>query len=197
MFAFVRRIAKLFTSWSDTTPTQNMAATLSLEPVRRIRGGKRASLRGCRGSLAYRLFSRPALGAGLVASRQTFVRRCHAAGDERRARRPDAEPNRPPAAVVDQNDLPPSGIRSSRSGLRYSRVRSAHSGMPLRKVQFFGRSAMKEPDHRQRQLLRARNSGHAAAAPPSSVINSRRPCRTWEVPPFGITAWSACHRGGR
>ena len=26
---------------------------------------------------SYRLFSRPALGAGLVALRQTFVRRCH------------------------------------------------------------------------------------------------------------------------
>ena len=36
-----------------------------------------ASGRHCRGSLAYRLFSRPALGAGLVALRQTFVRRCH------------------------------------------------------------------------------------------------------------------------
>ena len=30
-----------------------------------------------RGLLGYRLFSRPALGAGLVAFRQTFVRRCH------------------------------------------------------------------------------------------------------------------------
>jgi hypothetical protein len=79
MFAFVRRIAKLFTSWSDTTPTQNMAATLSLEPVRRIRGGKRASLPRFIGISTFYI-SRPALGAGLVASRQTFVCRCQGVG---------------------------------------------------------------------------------------------------------------------
>jgi hypothetical protein len=39
------------------------------------------------GSLAYRLFSRPALGAGLVALRQTFVRRCHGGLGSFRARR--------------------------------------------------------------------------------------------------------------
>ena len=36
------------------------------------------------------------------------------------------------------------------------------------------RCGVEEPDHRHRRLLRARRSGRAAAAPPSSVMNSRR-----------------------
>jgi len=43
-------------------------------------GGKRPAFitRGCPAvHWHYRLFSRPALGAGLVALRQTFVRRCY------------------------------------------------------------------------------------------------------------------------
>jgi hypothetical protein len=38
----------------------------------------------------------------------------------------------------------------------------------------FRQSAVEEPDHRHRRLLRARRERHPAAAPPSSVMNSRR-----------------------
>ena len=36
-----------------------------------------------------------------------------------------------------------------------------------------GRGAVQKPDHRHPRLLRARPSGHAAAAPPRCVMNAR------------------------
>ena len=38
----------------------------------------------------------------------------------------------------------------------------------------FGRAVAEKPDHRQRRLLRARRERPSAAAPPRSVMNSRR-----------------------
>ena len=71
-------------------------------------------------------------------------------------------------------DPPPSDIRSPRSDLRHSRLPSGLGGTrPRRRVSLW-RCAVEEPDHRHRRLLRARRERPRAAAPPISVMNSRR-----------------------
>ena len=84
-------------------------------------------------------------------------------------------PGRPPAPADDRAGSRPNGIRSLRSRLRHSRSlrpcemrRSGPSGSS-------GRSGSARRSRRIRSACCARAaSGHAAAAPPSSVMNSRR-----------------------
>ena len=92
-----------------------------------------------------------------------------------RSRRPVGERVRPLAPAADRLGPPPSGIRSSRSGPRCSRLFGKPPAKPVRGgARGIGRTGMEEPDHRHRLLLRARRERPDAVAPPRSVMNSRR-----------------------
>ena len=83
--------------------------------------------------------------------------------------------NRPPAPAAGRIALPPSGIRSRRSGPRRSpaSVKAlAERGHEVRASA--SDRAVEEADHRHRRLLRAHAKRPRAAAPPRSVMNSRR-----------------------
>ena len=69
---------------------------------------------------------------------------------------------------------PPHGIRSRRSGPREACFLQAlaERGHEVRRGS--GRRAAEKPDHRHRWLRARAASGHPAATPPSSVMNSRR-----------------------
>ena len=68
----------------------------------------------------------------------------------------------------------PSGIRSRHSRPRHSRSPSDLGEMRADDPHNVRRSGCEKPDHRHRRLLRTRRKRPRAAAPPSSVMNSRR-----------------------
>ena len=93
----------------------------------------------------------------------------------RRSPRPDGEPGRPPAPAAGHIGPRPSGIRSPRSGPRHNPISFRPWRNPRRD------SAMPSGDWLLRNPITGiagccarAASGHAAAAPPSSVMNSRR-----------------------
>ena len=96
----------------------------------------------------------------------------------RRSRRPAGEPNRPPAPAADPFDSRPSGIRSPRSRPRHSRSPSGPGeiradGRPTRQAIW----GLRNPITGIAGCCARAASGHAAA-PPSSVMNSRRLTRS-------------------
>ena len=79
------------------------------------------------------------------------------------------------APAVDHIDPPPSGIRSPHSGLRHSRFRSGPAeSAAIRRAALSGDALLRNPITGIAGCCARAASGHAAAAPPSSVMNSRR-----------------------
>ena len=92
-----------------------------------------------------------------------------------RSRRPVGEPVRPPAPAADRFDSRPSGIRSPRSRPRHSRFPSGPGEMRADGPRIAsGDVASRNPITGIAGCCARAASGHAAAAPPSSVMNSRR-----------------------
>ncbi len=93
----------------------------------------------------------------------------------RQSRSPDGEPDRPPMPAIDRIDPPPSGIRSLRSGPRHSRFRSGLGGTRPGCVAYWpGAVVLRNPITGIAGCCARAASGHATAAPPRSVMNSRR-----------------------
>ena len=92
----------------------------------------------------------------------------------RRSRSPCGEPGRPPALDTGQRDLPPSGIRSRRSGPRRSRFLSGPAGTRPHCGRRSIDAAPRNPITGIAGCCPRAPSGHAAAAPPSVNMNSRR-----------------------
>ena len=102
-------------------------------------------------------------------------RQCRSGTAARRSRPPDGEPDRPPAPAVDRIGPRPSGIRSLRSGPRHSQLLSGPGGMRAQRGAYRSASALlRNPITGIAGCCARAASGHAAAAPPSSVMNSRR-----------------------
>ena len=96
----------------------------------------------------------------------------------RRSRPPGGEPDRPPAPATDRIDPPPSGIRSRRCGPRRSRLRSGLGGTRPRDAgSVEATPLLRNPITGIVGCCARAASGHAAA-PPSSVMNSRRLIRS-------------------
>ena len=97
-----------------------------------------------------------------------------AAGWSRRQwRRLGAEPIRLPRRAVDRIDPRPNGIRLSHSGPRHSRFRSSLGEGAHTTRHRSGDALLRKPITGSACCARARR-GQVAAAPPSSVMNSRR-----------------------
>ena len=165
--------------FASSSPRESMPVTL---PPGRLRLATRPAPTG---STADREDDRNGRGRGLGRERRVPpVADDH--GDLLRA------PDRPPAPAADRIVCPPSDIRSRHSGPR----RSPASFRPWRnaatRCALGRRTSCEEPDHRHRRLLRARRERPRAAAPPSSVMNSRRLIRS---PRRRGQAASAARRG--
>ena len=93
----------------------------------------------------------------------------------RQSPRPGGEPDRPPAPADGRTGRPPSDIRSPRSGPRHSRLRPDLDGTRARAARTRSAEApLRNPITGIAGCCARAASGHAAAAPPSSVMNSRR-----------------------
>ena len=103
-------------------------------------------------------------------------RQCRAVPTRRSPRR-FGEPNRPPAPATDRIDPPPSDIRSPRSRLRHSQLLSGPGESRAAVHALSGDWPLRNPITGIAACCARAASGHAAAAPPTSVMNSRRPMK--------------------
>ena len=91
----------------------------------------------------------------------------------RRSRLPDAAPDRPPCRRLSYSPSPAifdGYVAASSYPNSLTALRNPRSGSPVVRVH----GGAEEPDHRHGRLLRPRRERPRAAAPPSSVMNSRR-----------------------